>query len=274
MKRLKKLIAIIMVICLMIPATALAAAESPKAKDLSEKGEIVLTNRTFTYDGAFHKPEFSVVYGGKTLERGTDYNVTYANHRAVGTFSLKVTGIGKYTGVLKTTWKIKAASISSTKISCSNLTYNGKTQKPKVTVKFGGKTLKSGTDYTATIKSGKNAGSYSVTVKGKGNFSGTKKVTYKINKATQSKVTVSHNYKATKASKLKKKSKSFNITVKGVKDKAKVTYSSNSKKVTVNSKGKVTLKKGISKGTYKITVKVAATKNYKAYTKTISIKVK
>lgn len=274
MKRLKKLIAIIMVICLMIPATALAATDSPKQTDLSKKGSIVVTQGSFTYDGATHAPKFKVVCGGKTLVNGTDYKATYAKHTVVGTFSLKVTGIGKYTGVLKTTWKIKTASISSAKISCSKLTYNGKTQKPKVTVKFGSKTLKSGTDYTATIKSGKDAGSYSVTVKGKGNFSGTKKVTYKISKATQSKVKVSHNYKTTKASNLKKKSKTFNITVKGVKDKAKVTYSSNSKKVTVSSKGKVTLKKGISKGTYKITVKVAATKNYKAYTKTISIKVK
>ena len=44
--------------------------------------------------------------------------------------------------------------------------------------------------------------------------------------------------------------------------------------ISVNSKGKVTLKKGAKKGTYKVTVKYYGNRNYKAGTKTISIKVK
>ena len=48
-------------------------------------------------------------------------------------------------------------------------------------------------------------------------------------------------------------------------------------KISINKKnGKVTVKKGLKKGTYKITVqiKAAATKNYKAATKTVNIKIK
>ena len=97
---------------------------------------------------------------------------------------------------------------------------------------------------------------------------------YTIKKATQKKLKVTNGYKkAVKASKFKKKAKSYTFKVSGVKDKAKVTYQRSSKKIVVK-KGKITLAKGIKKGTYRVTVKVAATKNYKATTKTIKIKVK
>ena len=54
---------------------------------------------------------------------------------------------------------------------------------------------------------------------------------------------------------------------------SKVTYTASSKKIKAKN-GKITLSKGIKKGTYKVTVKVAKTKNYSAYTKTVTIKVK
>ena len=69
--------------------------------------------------------------------------------------------------------------------SIADLTYNGTAQTPAVTVKFGDETLTSGTDYTVSgTASAMDPGTYSVTVTGTGNFSGTKTVEWKIVKGT------------------------------------------------------------------------------------------
>lgn len=72
--------------------------------------------------------------------------------------------------------------IKNIKLSKTSYTYNGKVQKPSVTIKDSkGKTLKNYTDYTAAYPKGmKNVGSYTVTIKFKGNYSGTVKKTFTI----------------------------------------------------------------------------------------------
>lgn len=207
MKNLKKLIAIIMVIALMIPCTAMAATESPSKTSLkSSNTTIALSKTSFTFNNKSQKPSVK--------------KVTYKN--AAG----------------------------------------NKTD------------LKEGTDYKVTVKSHKNAGTYSVTITGMGKYSGSVKASYTIKKASQKKnVKVTNKYKATKAKTFKKKAKSYTFKATGVKEKAKVTYTTSSKKIKVKN-GKITLSKGIKKGTYKVTIKVAKTKNYSAYSKTVTIKVK
>ena len=64
---------------------------------------------------------------------------------------------------------LSKASIS---LSSSYVAYSGKAQTPKVTVKMGSKTLKSGTDYTVLYKNNKMAGTATVTVTGKGTYAG------------------------------------------------------------------------------------------------------
>ena len=72
-----------------------------------------------------------------------------------------------------------ADNIALSKTSC---TYNGKTQKPSVTVKdSSGKTLKNNVDYTVSFPKGmKNVGRYIITVTLKGNYSGTISETFDI----------------------------------------------------------------------------------------------
>lgn len=163
-------------------------------------------------------------------------------------------------------------NITRAEISVRKVVYNGKKQEAKVVVTMGKTTLKEGKHYIVTgTRKAKKAGTYTLTVKGIGKYSGKTKVTYKIEKAKQSiKVNKVKNYKA---SSLKKKAQVFRLGTQ-VKDKAKVTYTSSTKSVRVDKNGKVKLKKGLKKGTYKIFVKTKATKNYKAATKVIKIKVK
>lgn len=58
--------------------------------------------------------------------------------------------------------------------------YTGKTVKPGVTVKNGSTTLVEGKDYTLSYKNNVKIGTATVTVKGKGKYSGSKKLTFKI----------------------------------------------------------------------------------------------
>ncbi len=81
--------------------------------------------------------------------------------------------------------------------------YTGKAVKPTPTVKFDGKTLKKGTDYTLSYKNNKKVGLASVIIKGKGKYSGTLTKVFKIN---PKKVTISKaKYKAPKRISLKYK---------------------------------------------------------------------
>ena len=58
--------------------------------------------------------------------------------------------------------------------------YTGKAIKPALTVKYKGKKLKRGTDYTLTYQNNKKRGTAKIVVKGKGTFKGTKTISFKI----------------------------------------------------------------------------------------------
>jgi hypothetical protein len=86
-------------------------------------------------------------------------------------------------------------------LSATTYTYNGKAQKPTVTVKDSKGNKIATSNYTVSYASGcKNVGSYKVTIKFKGNYSGTVTKTFKINPkgTTISKLTAtSKGFKAT-----------------------------------------------------------------------------
>ncbi len=92
-----------------------------------------------------------------------------------------------------------AKDISSLSISkISNKTYTGKTVKPVVTIKDGEKKLVKGTDYTLSYKNNKKIGTATVTIKGKGDYTGEKTIEFKIvPKKTTLKVSKKSDTKAT-----------------------------------------------------------------------------
>lgn len=61
-----------------------------------------------------------------------------------------------------------------------NQSYTGKAIKPAVTIKDGDKKLVKGTDYTVTYKNNTKPGKATATITGKGNYTGTKTLTFKI----------------------------------------------------------------------------------------------
>lgn len=73
------------------------------------------------------------------------------------------------------------ANLSKADITVKNVAYTGSKVKPKVTVKLNGVALKQSTDYTVSYKNNTKIGTATVTVKGKGDYTGTVKKTFKIN---------------------------------------------------------------------------------------------
>lgn len=78
---------------------------------------------------------------------------------------------------------VRALSIDdyNTALTVKDQTYTGKAFEPAVTVKRNGKTLRKGTDYTVSYKNNTKPGKATVTVKGKGNYTGGVSTTFAIN---------------------------------------------------------------------------------------------
>lgn len=103
-----------------------------------------------------------------------DISVTYENNINVGTATIIYTGKNNYTGEIRKNFKITEASITDDMIAnIPSVTYNTKAHTPEVTVTFNGSKL-TDADYTVSYSEDCiNAGTVTVTVTGKGNFTGT-----------------------------------------------------------------------------------------------------
>lgn len=199
---------------------------------------------------------------GVTLVYGKDYTVSGATHTAAGLYKMTVKGKGNYTFTSTANYRVQY-DMSVMSASATKMTYNGKALTTVVTVKNGSTELTRGTDYklSGTVKA-TDAGTYKIRVTGIGNYSGSQVIKYTINKASQTGVKVA-------VSTARKR-----VGVTGVKDGAKVTYTTSNKNVTVKN-GKVSIGKNVKKGTkVVIAVRVAATKNYASYVKRVSYVVK
>ncbi len=179
---------------------------------LSQEGD-------YRYIGSSIKPVLKVVdktLDDQELKRGTDYTVSYYDNKNAGVARYTIKGKGKYTGTYTGTFQIKPASIGTlvqeqagqpikaqnTQISLSKylFSYNGKSQKPAVTVKYNGKKLTANTDYRLTyaavneqdnVIQKKNADTYQITVTFRGNYEGTAVLSYQIQPINVSKLTIS-----------------------------------------------------------------------------------
>ena len=141
----------------------------------------VATIANQTYTGKAITPKPTVKVGSTTLKLNTDYTLSYKNNVNAGTATVTVTGKGAYTGSVSKTFKIARASISGATVSAiAEQGYTGSAIKPTPTVKLGSMTLKKDTDYALSYKANTKVGTATVTVTGKGNYTGTKSATFRI----------------------------------------------------------------------------------------------
>ena len=144
-------------------------------------GATVASIANQSYAGKAITPAVKVSFGSRVLKQGTDYTLTYRNNKNVGTASVTITGKGIYSGSKTVTFKIVKTSVATLKYSSvSNKTYNGKKRTPSVTVKNGSVKLTKNKDYTISYSKNKNIGRAVITIKGKGSYTGTKKIYFNI----------------------------------------------------------------------------------------------
>ena len=85
-----------------------------------------------------------------------------------------------YSKSAEITVTVTPVSLEDAEVTVQSPTYNGKLQEPKVTVKLGDKTLSRDNDYTMEVTKQTDAGSYKLTIKGGGNYTGTIEKDWKI----------------------------------------------------------------------------------------------
>ena len=254
----------------------LETAEIPALSRISiSKASVTLSTSTYAYDGKAKKPGVTVKLSGKTLKNGTDYTVSYSNNTKVGTATVKITGKGNYTGSVSKTYSIKNNFKKATVSGISTKAFTGKNITQSITVKYNGKTLKNGTDYTVSYSNNKKIGIATVKIAGKGSYTGTVTKTFKINPAKQ------------EIQKLTAKSKAFFVdwAQKGSATGYEIQYATNSKftnakKVTItnNKTDKTTVSKLSGKKKYYVRVRsyttVKGTKYYGAWSASKSVTTK
>lgn len=138
---------------------------------------------TLTYNGGEQTKEVSgVVVNGKTLLRGTDYTISGNKGTNAGTYTLTVTGKGNYRGSASASFAIAGRSLADGMVSIAPGPHyhTGNAVTPAVTVKDGSTVLAGGADYTVRYQDNTSAGTATVTVTGKGNYTGTIRKTFDI----------------------------------------------------------------------------------------------
>jgi GH25 family lysozyme M1 (1,4-beta-N-acetylmuramidase) len=169
-----------------------AGWESTDPIDIST-ATVTLNHTSYTYSGSKNKPTPTVVIDSTTLSSSTDYNVSYSNNTNVGTGKVTITGKGNYTGTKTVNFTITAKSISdlTASLSPTSSTYTGSAIQPQETVTFNSTELVLNTDYTVAYSDNINVGTGKVTITGKGNYSGTKELSFTINPRSISTATLS-----------------------------------------------------------------------------------
>ena len=131
-----------------------------------------------------------------------------------------------------------ATNIATATVSAANQTYTGSALKPSPAVTLNGKMLTKDIDYTVSYSNNVNAGTATVTVTGKGNYTGTAKGTFKISAADASKATV----------------KASNQTYSGAALKPAATVTLNGKTLTKDTDYTVSYSNNVNAGTATVTV--------------------
>lgn len=153
--------------------------------DIATAGVTIADIEDLTYNGKEQHPSPVVTLNSNVLEAGSNYQVTYSEGCTnVGTYTITIEGVGRYSGRLTKTFKIVPYDISGCDIKVENKPYTGDVINVTPTVKYGSITLAQGEDkdYTfvtnpTTVKEG---GDYTLTVTGKGNYAGTKEVPFNV----------------------------------------------------------------------------------------------
>ena len=151
-------------------------------KDISDE-DIVMTGfeESMPYEEEL-KQDITLTWGEITLEEDEDYTVTISPSSQSNIYTMTVAGEGNYTGEIERDFTVIRSGLDGTEIRnvSSTYTYTGEEIKPVPEVWLNGGVLTENEDYTISYADNVNAGTATLTVTGKGNYSGMQEVNYTI----------------------------------------------------------------------------------------------
>ena len=157
-------------------------------------------NSEYVYTGSAIKPQLEIYEGTTLLTAKKDYTVAYSKNTNAGQAVIKVTGKGNYKGTETVTFTIHPKDVSDEDVVITELAaaFSGKEQKPVPKITYNKKKLtnKKDKDFTVTYPDTMegaymNEGTYTVHIKGNGNYKGEKDVPFMIGGKPASKLKVS-----------------------------------------------------------------------------------
>ena len=140
---------------------------------------------TFTFNGSLQRPDVTVTDG--TIMKANDYTVINSGNVNQGTYYVTVIGQGNYKGtitnVAQTKYTITPLSIAEADVNLYDLpsyVYDGTAKNPSVREVLVNNYVVPTTGYDVSYGTNIVAGPASITITGKGNFTGTKTVNFTI----------------------------------------------------------------------------------------------
>ncbi|AKT48554.2 hypothetical protein ADJ70_05685 [Olsenella sp. oral taxon 807] len=173
----------------------------PEERDVSKASVDAIPDQAWT--GSAVEPRPTVRLGGRTLSEGTDYVLSFRDNTDPGTATVTIEGRGSYTGARDVTFRIvrrdepkpdpgkpqpspdgpkpEERDVSRASVDAiPDQTFTGSPLEPRPAVRLGGRTLSEGTDYALSFGGNEGIGTATVTVTGKGAYTGAKSVTFRI----------------------------------------------------------------------------------------------
>ena len=153
--------------------------ESPVTKVFGEQlkdianTKVTLSKTSYAYDGKAKTPVVTVMDDDYLLQENEDYTITYSDNIKVGTATVMITGIGRYTGTVSASFTIQQVKKNNViKVSNITKTVSAKVQKAKIQATVNDKAKLT---YSSNNKSVKVNSSGEITIAK--NFTGTAVIT-------------------------------------------------------------------------------------------------
>ncbi len=130
--------------------------------------------QTVDYTGKAIEPSFVLTdVNGSVLVKEVDYTVAYSKNVNPGNATITITGIGKYAGRMTLKFTINKVELTDANVTVeSSVEYTKTGAEAQVKVVVNGKELANGVDYQLSYKNNKKVGNATVTVSGKGGYTG------------------------------------------------------------------------------------------------------
>lgn len=158
---------------------------------------LTLTATTTKANGVDNGKIISYQWYNGTEEMSGENNPSYTlSNLSAGNYTFRcVATCDNYPLIKDISITVTPVDLNNATVKIASLTYNGSEQSPKVEVKLGDQILNASTDYTVDVTPRTDAGSYTLTVNGMGNYTGTATGNWSIaRKAVTATVTVTGSY--------------------------------------------------------------------------------